>query len=123
MRYPVVLPFITKQAKVLFNFLVLAFHFAVTLKMVGSSETGLNTKILVEGSHETGSELRAMIGEDLLWDSMKAKYIGVMDVSGTLCYNGRILFFPFSFHSIIFQNVPLGSLLFFPRLTHCFVSF
>jgi hypothetical protein len=30
-RCPVVLPFITKQAKVLFNFLVLAFYFAVIL--------------------------------------------------------------------------------------------
>jgi hypothetical protein len=60
------LPFITKQAKVLFNFLVLAFHFAVTLRMVGSSETGLDTKVLVEGSYEMGSKLQAAIGEDLL---------------------------------------------------------
>jgi hypothetical protein len=83
-RCPVTLLFITKQAKVLFDFLVLAFHFAVTLKMVGSSETGLNTKALVESSHKTGSKLWAVIREDLLWNSVKAEYIRVIDVSGTL---------------------------------------
>jgi hypothetical protein len=82
-RCPVVLPFITKQAKVLFDFLVLAFHFAVTLRMVGSSEPGLDTKALVKCSHETSSKLWASIREDLLRDSMKAEHVGVMDVSGT----------------------------------------
>jgi hypothetical protein len=89
-RCPVVLLFITKQAKVLFNFLVLAFHFAITLRMVGSSETGLNTKALVKGSHETGSKLWATIGEDLLWNSMKAEYVRVMDVSSTLSCKIRL---------------------------------
>jgi hypothetical protein len=83
MRCPVVLPFITKQAKVLFDFLVLALYFAVTLRMVGSSKAGLDTKVLVEGSHEMGSKLRAPIGEDLLRNSVEAEYIGVMDVGGT----------------------------------------
>jgi hypothetical protein len=84
MRCPVVLLFVAKQAKVLFDFLVLALYFAVTLRMVGSSKAGLDTKALVEGSHETGSKLRALIGEDLLWDSVKAEYVGVVDVSSTL---------------------------------------
>jgi hypothetical protein len=66
----------------LFDFLVLALYFAVTLRMVGSSKAGLDTKALVEGSHETGSELRTPIREDLR-DSMEAEYIGVMDVGGT----------------------------------------
>jgi hypothetical protein len=83
MRCPVVLPFITKQAKVLFDFLVLAFYFAVTLWMVDSSKAGLDTKALVEGSHETGSKLRASIREDLLWDSVEAEYVEVVDVRGT----------------------------------------
>jgi hypothetical protein len=83
MRCPVILPFVTKQAKVLFNFLVLALYFAVTLRMVSSSKAGLDTKALVEGSHETDSKLRAPIGEALLRDPMKAEYIGVVDVSGT----------------------------------------
>jgi hypothetical protein len=83
MRCPVVLPFIAKQVKVLFSFLVLALYFAVTLRMVGSSEAGLNTKVLVESSHETGSELRALIREDLLRNSVEAEYIGVVDISGT----------------------------------------
>jgi membrane protein required for beta-lactamase induction len=51
MRCPVVLPFITKQANVLFNFLVLVLYFAVTLWMVGNSEASFNIKALVEGSH------------------------------------------------------------------------
>jgi hypothetical protein len=83
-RCPVVLPFITKQAKVLFDFLVLALYFAVTLWMVGSSEAGLDTKALIEGSHETSSELQAPIGEDLLRDPVESEYIGVVDVGGTL---------------------------------------
>jgi hypothetical protein len=52
--------------------------------MVGSSKASLDTKVLVEGSHEMGSKLRTPIREDLLRDSMKAEYIGVVDVSGTL---------------------------------------
>jgi hypothetical protein len=83
MRCPVVLPFITKQAKVLFDLLVLTLYFAVILWIVGSSKAGLNTKALVKSSHEMGSELRAPIGEDLLQDPMKAEYIRVVDVSGT----------------------------------------
>jgi hypothetical protein len=89
-RCPVVLPFIAKQAKVLFDFLVLALYFAITLRMVGSSKAGLNTKALVEGSHEMGSELRAPIGEDLLRDSVKVEYVEVVDVSGTLSCKVRL---------------------------------
>jgi hypothetical protein len=84
MRCPVVLPFITKQTKVLFNFLVLVLYFAVTLWMVGSSKAGLDTKALVEGSHETGSKLQASIREDFLRDFVQAEYVGVVDVGGTL---------------------------------------
>jgi hypothetical protein len=68
----------------LFDFLVLALYFAITLRMVGSSKAGFDTKALVEGSHKTGSKLRAPIGEDLLWDSVEPEYAGVVDVSGTL---------------------------------------
>jgi hypothetical protein len=63
--------------------LVLALYFAITLWMVGSSKTGLDTKALVEGSHETGSKLQASIREDLLWDSVEAEYIGVVDIGST----------------------------------------
>jgi hypothetical protein len=90
MRCSVVLPFIVKQVKVLFDFLVLAFHFAIILRMVDRSESSLDTKALVEGSHEIGSELWAAIGEDLLWNSMKTEYIGVMDVSGILSCKVRL---------------------------------
>jgi hypothetical protein len=89
-RCPVVLPFIAKQAEVLFDFLVLMFYFAVTLWMVGSSKTSLNTKALVESSHEMGSELWISIQKDLLQNSMKLEYIRVMDISGTLGYKVRL---------------------------------
>jgi hypothetical protein len=89
-RCPVILPFITKQAKILFDFLVLVFYFAIILRMVDSSETGLNTKALVKGSHEIGSKLQATIREDLLWNSMKAEHIGVIDISGTFSYKIRL---------------------------------
>jgi hypothetical protein len=68
----------------LFDFLVLALYFAITLRMVGSSETGLNIKALVKGFHEMGSKLQAVIREDLFWNSMKVEYVGVIDISGTL---------------------------------------
>jgi membrane protein required for beta-lactamase induction len=84
MRCPIVLLFVTKQAKVLFNFLVLVLYFAIILRMVGSSKTGLDTKALIESSHEMGSKLWAVIREDLLRDSMKTEYVRIMDVSGTL---------------------------------------
>jgi hypothetical protein len=89
-RCPVVLPFITKQAKVLFDFLVLALYFAVTLWMVGSSKTGFNTKALVEGSYEMSCKLWTSIREDLLRDSMEAEYVGVVDVCGTFSCKIRL---------------------------------
>jgi hypothetical protein len=84
MRCSIVLPLITKQAKILFDFLVLAFHFAVTLRMVGNSESDLDIKALIESFHEMSSKLWAAIREDLLWNPMKTEYVGVMDVSNTL---------------------------------------
>jgi hypothetical protein len=90
MRCPVVLLFITKQAKVLFNFFVLALHFAIILRMIGSSKASFNTKALVEGSHKTGSKLWTPIGEDLLWNSVEVEYIEVVDVSGILGYKVRL---------------------------------
>jgi hypothetical protein len=90
MRCPVVLLFITKQAKVLFDFLVLVLHFAITLRMVSSSEASFDTKALVKSSHETSSKLQAAIGEDLLRDSMEAENVGVIDVRGTLGYKVRL---------------------------------
>jgi hypothetical protein len=82
-RCPVVLLFVTKQAKVLFDFLVLMFYFAVTLWMVGSSKTSLDTKALIEGSHEMGSKLWTPIREDLLWNSIKSEYVGIVNIGGT----------------------------------------
>lgn len=58
--------------------------------MVGSGKTGFDTKALVEGSHETGGELRAAVREDPLRDSVEAEYVGVVEVSSTFSRKYRI---------------------------------
>lgn len=82
--------FVTKQTKVLFSLLVLAFHLAITLYMVGSSEADLNIKALVEGSHEMNGKLWAAVGEDLLWNSVKVEYVSVMKVSSIFGHECRL---------------------------------
>jgi hypothetical protein len=89
-RCPVILPFITKQTKVLFNFLIFVFYLAITLKMTGSSETGFDIKVLVEGSYKTSSKLWATIREEFFWNSMKAEYIEIIDVGGILSCKIRL---------------------------------
>jgi hypothetical protein len=54
------LTFVTEKTKVLLHFLVFVVNFAVTLRMVGSSETGLNTKMLVESTHKAGHNQRRL---------------------------------------------------------------
>jgi hypothetical protein len=49
---------------------------------IGCNRNSINSKALVEGSHETSSKLLAAIREDLLQDSVKAEYVGVVDVRG-----------------------------------------
>jgi hypothetical protein len=62
----VFLTFVTEEMKVLFYFLVFALNFAISLRMVGSSEAGLNTKMLVESTHKLGCKLWTAIREDFL---------------------------------------------------------
>jgi hypothetical protein len=62
----VFLTLVTEETKILLNFLVLAFDFAVTFWVVGSSEAGLDTKMFVESMHESGRKLRTAIEEDFL---------------------------------------------------------
>jgi hypothetical protein len=65
---PVFLSFVIEEAEVLFYFLVLTLDFAISFRMIGSSETGFDTKTLVESTHESGRKLRTTIGEDFLRD-------------------------------------------------------
>jgi hypothetical protein len=57
---------VTEETKVLLNFLVLALNFAITFRMVGSSEAGFNTKTFIESMHELGHKLGTAIREDFL---------------------------------------------------------
>jgi hypothetical protein len=77
---PVFLMLVTEETKVLLNFLVLVLNFAVTFRVVGSSEAGLNTKSFVESTHELDRELGTMIGEDFFWNSIKAEDISVVKI-------------------------------------------
>jgi hypothetical protein len=77
---PVFLTFVTEETKVLLYFLILALHFAISFRMIGSSEAGLNTKTFIESTHKTGRKLRAAIGEDFLWDSVEAEDIPVVKI-------------------------------------------
>jgi hypothetical protein len=54
---PVFLIFVTEELEILFNFWVLTLNFAIFFKVVGSSETSLDTKTFIESSHESGRKL------------------------------------------------------------------
>jgi hypothetical protein len=54
---PIFLMFVTEKTKVLLNFLIIVLNFAITLEMIGSSETSLNITMLVEYIHKLGHKL------------------------------------------------------------------
>jgi hypothetical protein len=70
---PVFLIFVTEEAKILLNFLILVLNFAVSFRVIGSSEAYSNTKLFVESIHKSGCKLWAAIREDFLWNSMEAE--------------------------------------------------
>ena len=80
MGSPVVLPLVGEQSKILFNFLVLAFYFAVSFRVEGSGKTGLNTESFVESAYEASRKLRASIRENFLWETVKTEHIPVVDI-------------------------------------------
>jgi hypothetical protein len=67
----------------LLYFLVLALDFAVSFRMIGSSEASLDTKMFVESAYESGRKLGATIGEDFLRDSVKVEDIPIMKIGST----------------------------------------
>jgi hypothetical protein len=73
---------VTEETKVLLNFLVFAFDFTVTFRVVGSSKASFNTKTLVESLYELGCELGTTIREDFLQNSVKAENIPIVKISG-----------------------------------------
>ena len=67
MGSPVILTLVGEQSKILFNLLILLLYFSIAFQMISSGKTSLDTKSFVEGTHETGRELRASIRENFLW--------------------------------------------------------
>ena len=80
---PVVLALVAEDAKILFDFLIYAFCFTIALWVVSSGETCFNAEVLIQGSHETCSKLRATIGVNLSWDAVESENVFIMKVSGT----------------------------------------
>jgi hypothetical protein len=83
---PVFLIFVTEKTEVLFYFLVLALNFAISFRMVGSSEASFDTKMLVESTYKLGHKLWTAIREDFFWNSVKIENIPVVKVSSALNY-------------------------------------
>jgi hypothetical protein len=80
----VFLTFVTEETKVLLYFLILALHFAISFRMIGSSEASLNTKTFIESTHKSGRKLGAAIREYFLWNPVKVEDIPIVKVSSAL---------------------------------------
>jgi hypothetical protein len=83
---PVFLMFVTEESKILLHFLVLALNFAISFRVIGSSEASFDTKTFVESTHESGCKLWAIIREDFLWDSVKMEDILIVKIGSTFSY-------------------------------------
>ena len=81
---PVVLTLVTEDVKILFDFLIHTFSLTVALRVVSCSKTCFDAEVLIQGSHETCSKLRAAIRVCLSRDAMESEYILVVQVSHTL---------------------------------------
>jgi hypothetical protein len=81
---PIFLTLVTEEMKILLYFLVFALNFAVSFRMIGSSEASLNTKTFIESTHKLSRKLRTAIREDFLRDSVKAEDIPVVKIGSTL---------------------------------------
>jgi hypothetical protein len=63
---PIFLMFVIEKTKILLNFLIHALDFAISFRVIGSSEASFNTKLFVESMHKLGCKLQAAIREDFL---------------------------------------------------------
>jgi hypothetical protein len=80
----VFLTFVTEEIKVLFYFLVFALYFAISFRIIGSSEASFDTKMFVESAHKSGRKLRAAVGEDFLRDSVKTEDVPIVKIGSIL---------------------------------------
>jgi hypothetical protein len=81
---PVFLTFVTKESKVLLYFLVFMLNFAITFRVIDSSEASFDTKTLVESIHKLGCKLQTTIGEDFLWSSVEAEDVPIVKIGSAL---------------------------------------
>jgi hypothetical protein len=79
----VFLMFVTEETEILLYFLVLALNFAISFRMIGSSEASLDTKTFVESVHELDRKLKTAIREDFLRDSVKTEDIPVVKIGSS----------------------------------------
>jgi hypothetical protein len=80
---PIFLTFVTEETKVLLYLLIFALDFAISFRVIGSSEASFNIKMLIEGMHKSGCKLLAVIGEDLFWDFMKMEDVLIVKFYST----------------------------------------
>jgi hypothetical protein len=81
---PVFLMFVTEEMKVLLYFLVFVLDFAISFRMISSSEAGFDTKMFIKSTHESGCKLWTTIGEDFLWNSVEIEDVLIVKISSTL---------------------------------------
>ena len=75
---PVRLTLVSEHPKVLLDILVFALDFAITLRVIGSSQAGFDTETFVERAHKPGGKLWAAVGEYFLRDAMKPEDVLVV---------------------------------------------
>jgi hypothetical protein len=66
---PIVLLIVTEDAKELFNFLVYAFRFSISLWVESCRQGLIYVKFAPGFSHEFGGKLGASVGDYMLWES------------------------------------------------------
>jgi hypothetical protein len=82
---PIVLLVVAENAEELFDFLVYAFCFTIGLGVKGCRQGLIHVKLAPGFSHKFGSELRASIGDYMLWESSSSPDIIQVELSSFFC--------------------------------------
>ena len=82
---PIVLLVVAENVKELFHFLVYAFCFTIGLGVEGRRQGLIHVKLVPGFSHKFGSELRASIGDYVLWESCSSPDIIQVELSSFFC--------------------------------------
>jgi hypothetical protein len=82
---PIVLLVVAENAKELFDFLVYAFCFTIGLRVESRRQGLIYVKLVSSFSHKFGSELRASIRDNVLWESCSSPNIIQVELSDFFC--------------------------------------